>query len=154
MDTDSPNTSRPDDLDPVPPGRARAPLVARHHRVRDVTTRHLIEKPPEWLTLRWWRPRPRELLCDLRRAPKARAHFSIKHELAGGEAYAMTGAKAVHNRIAANLLGEIVLVLRDRPCLVYTSDMRVFTRTRRRPIPTFPPCAGSPVSSMRAKRTS
>lgn len=50
-----------------------------------------------------------------------------KSEYVGGETYAMAGAKRAHNRVAANLIAELSLAVRDRPCTVYTSDMRVRT---------------------------
>lgn len=48
-----------------------------------------------------------------------------KHEYIGGEAFAMAGASARHNLIVANLIIEIGLQLRGRPCRVYPSDQRV-----------------------------
>jgi Uma2 family endonuclease len=48
-----------------------------------------------------------------------------KHEYIGGEAFAMTGASARHNLIVANLVAELVVQLRGRPCRVYPSDLRV-----------------------------
>jgi len=48
-----------------------------------------------------------------------------KHEYAGGEVLAMTGASERHNLIVANLAGELYLQLRDRPCRIYSSDQRV-----------------------------
>jgi Uma2 family endonuclease len=48
-----------------------------------------------------------------------------KHEFADGEAFAMSGASERHNLIALNIGTEINLQLRDRPCRVYVSDLRV-----------------------------
>lgn len=48
-----------------------------------------------------------------------------KHEYAGGEVFAMAGASARHNLIVANLVAELVVQLRGRPCRVYPSDLRV-----------------------------
>jgi Uma2 family endonuclease len=48
-----------------------------------------------------------------------------KHEYVGGEAFAMAGASARHNLIVANLIIEIGLQFRGRPCRVYPSDQRV-----------------------------
>ena len=48
-----------------------------------------------------------------------------KHEYADGEIFAMAGAKRRHNLIAVNVGGELRQALRDRPCEVYPSDMRV-----------------------------
>lgn len=48
-----------------------------------------------------------------------------KHEYVGGEAFAVPRSTAKHNLIVANLIAEIGLQLRDRPCRVYPSDQRV-----------------------------
>jgi Uma2 family endonuclease len=48
-----------------------------------------------------------------------------KHEYADGEIFSMAGAKRRHNLIANNIGGELRQALRDRPCEVYPSDMRV-----------------------------
>lgn len=50
---------------------------------------------------------------------------SFKSEYIDGAAYAMAGASSQHNLIAGNLLTELNLQLRDRPCLVFGSDMKV-----------------------------
>ena len=49
-----------------------------------------------------------------------------KHELWAGEVFAMAGASLAHNKIVANLAGELRERLRARPCDVLPSDMRVF----------------------------
>ena len=48
-----------------------------------------------------------------------------KHEYAGGEVLAMTGASERHNLIVANLIAGLHSQMVDRPCRVYPSDMRV-----------------------------
>ena len=48
-----------------------------------------------------------------------------KHEYVEGEVFAMTGASFTHNLIVGNLLGELRQNLRDGPCFVLPSDMRV-----------------------------
>lgn len=48
-----------------------------------------------------------------------------KHQYVAGEIFAMTGASARHNLIVANLVAELVLQLRDGPCRVFPSDLRV-----------------------------
>jgi Uma2 family endonuclease len=48
-----------------------------------------------------------------------------KHEYVGGEVFAMSGASARHNVIVANLVLEIGLQFRGRPCRVFPSDLRV-----------------------------
>jgi len=49
----------------------------------------------------------------------------IKGEYFDGEIFAMAGASREHNLIVANLLGELRQRLRNGPCEVYPSDMRV-----------------------------
>ena len=61
---------------------------------------------------------PEEYLAWERRSPE-------KHEYFQGEIFAMTGASRAHNKIVVNLGGELRSALRQRPCEVYTSDMRV-----------------------------
>jgi Uma2 family endonuclease len=48
-----------------------------------------------------------------------------KSEYLCGEIYAMSGAGLNHNIIASNLNGELRAQLKDRPCQVLGSDMRV-----------------------------
>jgi Uma2 family endonuclease len=50
---------------------------------------------------------------------------SEKHEFAFGEIFAMTGASARHVVIVTNLVREISNQLLQRPCQVYSSDLRV-----------------------------
>ncbi len=50
----------------------------------------------------------------------------FKSEYFQGEMFAMAGAKPPHNLITANAIAQLVLQLRESPCLVYTSDQRVF----------------------------
>ena len=49
----------------------------------------------------------------------------IKSEYLDGEMVAMTGASESHNLIVLNVLGELRQQLKQRPCRVYPSDMRV-----------------------------
>jgi len=51
----------------------------------------------------------------------------IRHELIGGQAYAMTGASDKHNKICGNLLYQLMGALRAKssPCSVYVNDMKV-----------------------------
>jgi Uma2 family endonuclease len=74
--------------------------------------------------------------------PAARSNVSIagylaaertrdaKHELWSGEVFAMAGASYAHNQIVTNLAGELRARLRDRPCDVLPSDLKVFVPTR------------------------
>lgn len=48
-----------------------------------------------------------------------------KSEYYDGHVYAMTGAKESHNLIAGNLIASLHGQLRQKPCRVYPSDMRV-----------------------------
>jgi len=48
-----------------------------------------------------------------------------KHELLAGEIFAMAGATFAHNKIVLNLAAELRSALRDRPCDVTSSDLRV-----------------------------
>jgi Uma2 family endonuclease len=48
-----------------------------------------------------------------------------KSEYFNGEIFAMTGASRRHNLIAGNVLAALHQQLRERPCEVYSSDMRV-----------------------------
>jgi Uma2 family endonuclease len=49
----------------------------------------------------------------------------IKHEYYRGDIYAMAGASSNHNLIVSNLIRSLGNQFRNRPCLVYPSDMRV-----------------------------
>lgn len=49
----------------------------------------------------------------------------FKSEYLRGEIYAMSGASLEHNIIATNLTREISNHLKDRPCQIFGSDMRV-----------------------------
>jgi Uma2 family endonuclease len=48
-----------------------------------------------------------------------------KHEFLNGEIYLMTGATANHNLIVGNIYASLHSQLRQRPCVVYPSDMKV-----------------------------
>lgn len=48
-----------------------------------------------------------------------------KHEFYNGEIYAMAGAKERHNLIVSNLIINIGTKFKNKPCVVYPSDMRV-----------------------------
>jgi Uma2 family endonuclease len=56
---------------------------------------------------------------DLERASE------VKHEYLRGEVFAMAGGTPEHSRLAANVIGELRSALRDRPCVVFTSDARI-----------------------------
>ena len=61
---------------------------------------------------------PAEYLTIERRA-------AFKSEFFAGEMIAMAGASREHNLIVGNLVRELGLQLKNRPCEVYPSDMRV-----------------------------
>jgi Uma2 family endonuclease len=48
-----------------------------------------------------------------------------KHELIDGDAYAMAGGSADHNRISGNIYAELRLSLKGRPCEPFIADMKV-----------------------------
>jgi len=50
---------------------------------------------------------------------------SEKHEFAFGEIYAMGGASATHVEIVGNIVRELGNQLRQRPCRVYSTDLRL-----------------------------
>jgi len=50
---------------------------------------------------------------------------SEKHEFAFGEIYAMGGASARHVEIVGNIVSELRNHLRQRPCRVYSTDLRL-----------------------------
>lgn len=61
---------------------------------------------------------PEEYLAAERRA-------ETRHEYWDGEIRAMSGTSFAHNRIAANLTGELYLQLKRKSCSVVGSDQRV-----------------------------
>lgn len=54
-----------------------------------------------------------------------------KHELLDGEVYAMGGASLRHNLVVTNLVAELRQKLRDSPCKVFPSDLRVQVQENR-----------------------
>jgi Uma2 family endonuclease len=61
---------------------------------------------------------PQEYLA-LERASEQRSEYL------DGEVFAMGGASEVHNLIVTNLVRDLATQLLDRPCRVYSNDMRV-----------------------------
>ena len=55
-----------------------------------------------------------------------------KHEFAFGEIYAMSGASARHVVIVSNIIGELRNQLRQRPCQVYSTDLRLSVHASQR----------------------
>ena len=64
------------------------------------------------------RSSPEEYLAWERKQP-------TKHEYVHRAIVAMAGASIPHNKIVANVLGELRAALRDKPCSALASDMRV-----------------------------
>ena len=54
-----------------------------------------------------------------------------KSEYYKGEIFAMAGAKRKHNLLVTNLCREISSILKNNPCEVYPSDMKVKNKTDR-----------------------
>lgn len=50
---------------------------------------------------------------------------STKHELVGGEIYAMAGASERHNRIAGNIFFHLRTATRGKPCRAFMADMKL-----------------------------
>jgi Uma2 family endonuclease len=51
----------------------------------------------------------------------------VRHEYVAGAVYAMVGASVLHNLIAGSLFGALRDHLRESPCHVFMSDMKVRT---------------------------
>lgn len=52
---------------------------------------------------------------------------TVRHEFFEGEIFAMAGGTVAHNQIASNLLRELGIALREKPCRALGSDMRLAT---------------------------
>ncbi|WP_129632165.1 Uma2 family endonuclease [Candidatus Oscillochloris fontis] len=59
-----------------------------------------------------------------------------KHEYLDGQIYAMSGASRIHNLIAGNTLAALHGQLRQKPCQIFPSDMRI--RVMRTGLNTYP----------------
>ncbi|MFO0651125.1 MAG: Uma2 family endonuclease [Polyangiales bacterium] len=55
----------------------------------------------------------------------------IKHEWIDGVVYAMSGGTLAHNQLSAQMIGELLRLIGERPCRVFTSDQRARPRTVR-----------------------
>lgn len=69
-------------------------------------------------------PQPRQYITEETYLERER-QSTTKSEYFDGHMYAMSGASEAHNLIAANLIATFHGQLRQRPCRVYPSDMRV-----------------------------
>jgi Uma2 family endonuclease len=59
-----------------------------------------------------------------------------KHEYLDGRLYAMTGGTGTHAQLTANVIGQLYMQLRGRPCRVYSGDLNV--RVERTGLHTYP----------------
>lgn len=69
-----------------------------------------------------------------------------RHEFYDGEIYAMAGGTQEHAALCAELVRQLGNAVRERPCRVYTSDLRVYVEATG--LATFPDASvicGSPV---------
>jgi Uma2 family endonuclease len=55
-------------------------------------------------------------------------HSEVRHEYYAGRVEAMAGASTQHNQIAVNILVELGVHLRGKPCQPFASDMKVRIR--------------------------
>lgn len=53
---------------------------------------------------------------------------AVKHEFLDGHVWAMAGGSPDHAAIAANITAALVAQVRDKPCRVYSSDLRLRIR--------------------------
>ena len=58
-----------------------------------------------------------------------RASLEGRSEYVAGEVFAMTGASVEHNAIVGNILGQLWIQMKGRPCHVYANDLKVRIRT-------------------------
>src|SRR5690349_5889461 len=52
----------------------------------------------------------------------------IRHELVGGEVFAMTGASLRHSRIAGNVFGHVWAAARGGPCRAHRGEAKLRVR--------------------------
>lgn len=68
----------------------------------------------------------------------------VRHEFIDGEIYAMSGGSSAHSQISQNTASSLHYQLRDQPCIVYNSDMRVKINNRDYTYPDIPVVCGEP----------
>ena len=56
---------------------------------------------------------------------------TVRHEYVSGQAYAMAGASARHNRIAGNIFAHLLPFARAGPCDAFMNDMRLEAASHR-----------------------
>ena len=64
---------------------------------------------------------------------------TVRHEFFGGRLWAMAGGSPRHAATAARILHALAGQLRDRPCEVFTSDLRI--RVQATGLATYPDCS-------------
>ena len=65
--------------------------------------------------------------------------INVRHEFLDGEIYAMAGGSPEHAALAANIIAALHEQLRDSPCRVFTSDLRI--RVAETGLGTYPDAA-------------
>ena len=68
----------------------------------------------------------------------------FRSEYVNGEILAMAGASREHNLIVTNLVREVSLALRGKPCETYSNDMRVTVNATRYAYPDVVVACGGP----------
>ena len=58
-----------------------------------------------------------------------------RYEYIDGYAYMLAGGTADHAKISANMIRELSIALRESPCSVYTSDLKILLADKRRVYP-------------------
>jgi Uma2 family endonuclease len=61
---------------------------------------------------------------------------TVKHEFSDGHVWAMAGGTPDHGALAANVIALLASQLRDRPCRIFTSDVRI--RVKATGLATYP----------------
>lgn len=61
---------------------------------------------------------------------------TVKHEYSDGHVWAMAGGTPEHGALAANVIALLARQLRDRPCRIFTSDVRI--RVKATGLATYP----------------
>jgi Uma2 family endonuclease len=61
---------------------------------------------------------------------------TVKHEFSDGHVWAMAGGTPEHGALAANVIALLASQLRDRPCRIFTSDVRI--RVKATGLATYP----------------
>ena len=67
-------------------------------------------------------PRPKFTYAEYLAAERS---ADVKHEYLRGEIFAMAGGTPEHSRLAMSIGRELGVLLRDRPCAVFSSDLRI-----------------------------